>query len=89
MGVEVGAKKKSLSCLQLKDCTQFTLSLRIVDPSHILVACSTSTWAGLLALGSSYSPRLPISLERDSGEFAAFVPDNSGGTAPDFHGIPY
>jgi len=34
-------------------------------------------------------PRLPISLERDSGEFAAFVPDDSGGTAPDFHGIPY
>jgi len=50
---------------------------------------STSTWAGLLALGSSYLPRLPISLERDSGEFAAFVPDDSGGTAPDFHGIPY
>jgi hypothetical protein len=38
MGVEVGAKKKSLSCLQLKDCTQFTLSLRIVDPSHVRVA---------------------------------------------------
>ena len=40
MGVEVGAKKKSLSCLQLKDCTQFTLSLRIVDPSHVRVACT-------------------------------------------------
>ena|GEM_PF-1844046 len=40
MGVEVGAKKKSLSCLQLKDCTQFTLSLKIVDPSHVRVACT-------------------------------------------------
>lgn len=40
VGVEVGAKKKSLSCLQLKDCTQFTLSLRIVDPSHVRVACT-------------------------------------------------
>ncbi len=40
MGVEVGAKKKSLSCLQLKDCTQFTLSLRIIDPSHVRVACT-------------------------------------------------
>ena len=89
MEVEVGAKKKSLSCFQLKDCTQFTLSLRIVDFSHFHVAYATHTWAGLLALGSFYLPRLPISLKRDSGEFATFVPDDSGGTAPDFHGIPY
>jgi hypothetical protein len=30
----VGAFRK----VQLKDCTQFTLSLRIVDPSHVRVA---------------------------------------------------
>jgi hypothetical protein len=89
VGVEVGAKKKSLSCLQLKDCTQFAWSLRIADTSHIHVADSTNTWAGLLAHGSSYSPRLPTPLQRCSGNVATFVPDNSGGTAPDLHGIPY
>jgi hypothetical protein len=89
MEVEVGAKKKSSSCLQLKDCTQFTWSLRIAVSNQTHVASTTVTWAGLLAPGSSYSPRLPISLKRDSGEFAAFVPDNSGGTAPDLHGIPF
>ena len=89
MKVEVGAKKKSLSCFQLKDCTQFTWSLRIVYSSHLHVASVTITWAGLLAPGSSYSPRLPTPLKQGSDKFAAFVPDNSGGTAPDLHGIPY
>jgi hypothetical protein len=68
MEVEVGAKKKSLSCLQLKDCTQFPWSLRSVDCGHDHVAFSTVTWAGLLASGSSYSPRLPIQLRLESGE---------------------
>ena len=45
--------------------------------------------AGLLALRSSYLPRLPISVVADSGMIAAFVPDHSGGPAPGFHGIPY
>ncbi len=89
MEVEVGAKKKSLSCFQLKDCTLFTWSLRIVVSNQTHVASTTVTWAGLLAPGSSYSPRLPTPLEQGSGKFADFVPDNSGGTAPDLHGIPY
>ena len=40
--------------------------------------------AGLLALGSAYFPRLPISFVRETVAFADFVPDHSGGTAPDF-----
>jgi hypothetical protein len=44
-------------------------------------------WTGLLASGSSYSPRLPIPVCRDSG-FWGFVPGHSGGTAPAFNGIP-
>ena len=46
-------------------------------------------WAGLLALGSTYSPHLPASLEYNAVALAAFVPDYSGGTAPGLHGIPY
>jgi hypothetical protein len=44
--------------------------------------------AGLLTLGSSYLPRLPIQRILDSDIFAVFVPDYSGGPAPDLHGIP-
>jgi hypothetical protein len=44
-------------------------------------------WAGLLAPGSPYSPRLPIPVCRNSGSWG-FVPGHSGGTAPAFNGIP-
>ncbi len=45
--------------------------------------------AGLLALGSIYSPRLPIPIKYGTVAFLAdFVPDYSGGTAPEFHRIP-
>jgi hypothetical protein len=58
--------------------------------------------AGLLTLGSSYLPRLPIQFKLDSDilrplqnvqfskvSFAVFVPDYSGGPVPDFHRVPY
>jgi len=44
---------------------------------------------GLLASGSTYSPRLPDLLEKISGVFAGFVPGHSGGSVPDSHRIPY
>ncbi len=45
--------------------------------------------AGLLALGSTYSPPLPIRLIcRTVAFFADFVPDHSGGTAPELNRIP-
>jgi hypothetical protein len=44
--------------------------------------------AGLLASGYSYSLPFPLRSSRNSG-FADFVPGDSGGTAPDSHGIPY
>jgi len=44
--------------------------------------------AGLLTFGSSYFPRLPIAFLAKVA-FADFVPEHSGGTVPDFHGIPY
>ena len=44
--------------------------------------------AGLLTFGSRYSPRLPTSLGQVVA-VADFVPEHSGGTVPDFHGIPY
>jgi hypothetical protein len=43
-------------------------------------------WAGLLALGSPYSPSLPT--QSDSGMQAAFVPDHSGGSATVLHRFP-
>ena len=48
----------------------------------------TSAWAGFLASGSFYLPRLPI-LNSDSGFIAAFVNGYSGGTATDSHRFPY
>jgi len=49
--------------------------------------------AGLLTLGSSYLPRLPIQLSEssimNSDMVAVFVPDYSGGPVSDFHGVPY
>lgn len=44
-------------------------------------------WAGLLASGSTDSPRLPVSLTQ--WQSAAFVPGYSGGTATDSHRLPY
>ncbi|AOY57503.1 conserved uncharacterized protein [Desulfococcus multivorans] len=43
--------------------------------------------AGLLVFGSSYYSHLPICVSQ-TVVFANFVPDYSGGTTPDFHGIP-
>jgi hypothetical protein len=43
--------------------------------------------AGLPASGSIYLPRLPILA--DSGFIAAFVPGYGGGSATEFHRLPY
>jgi hypothetical protein len=51
--------------------------------------------AGLLTFGSSYLLRLPIHLimrsksQNEQWHGAAFVPDYSGGSVPDFHRFPY
>ena len=45
--------------------------------------------AGLLTLGSSYVPRLPIPLAAGQWHFAVFVPDNSGGPVLDSNEVPY
>lgn len=45
--------------------------------------------AGLLTSGSPYYLRLPFRLEAESGGGGEFVPGYSGGTVPDFNGIPY
>jgi len=51
------------------------------------VSATHFSQAGLLTHGSSYRPRLPN--ENISGVIAAFVPDYSGGPAPDSHGVPF
>jgi len=43
--------------------------------------------AGLPAPGSSYLPSLPILM--DSGFIPAFVPGYGGGSATEFHRLPY
>ena len=45
--------------------------------------------AGLLAFGSIYFLHLPILFGGKTVAYADFVPDYSGGTAPDLNGIPY
>jgi len=42
----------------------------------------TDVQAGLLTLGSSYFPRLPIPNPSEQWRMAAFVPDYSGGPVP-------
>ena len=49
--------------------------------------CEIRARAGLLALGSSYSPRLPG--RTASGFLAGFVPDHSDGVAADSHRLPW
>jgi hypothetical protein len=76
--------KKSLGPMALRIAPKFTWSL---SPGCMVVprTVTHSDQAGLLTHGSAYSPCLP-------GEtpvaFMDFVPVHSGGTAPDFHGIP-
>jgi len=43
---------------------------------------------GLPASGSSYLPRLPIPLERNSDTGAAFIPGYGGGSATESHRLP-
>jgi hypothetical protein len=45
--------------------------------------------AGLLTPGSPYSLHLPIRFRSNSGVSTDFVTGYSGGTVPEFHGIPY
>ncbi len=47
--------------------------------------------AGLLTFGSFYLPRLPGSenFKKSQWHIAVFVPDYSGGPAPDLNGVPY
>lgn len=71
---------------------RFPLALenRFAEPSVLRGKMARWLEAGLLTSGSSLRLRLP-------GDFcplrqwpdAAFVPGYSGGTAPDFHGIPF
>jgi len=44
---------------------------------------------GLLTYGSSYLPRLPISIMRETVASTAFVPDHSGGPVPYSQGVPF
>ena len=82
-------QKKSLSCKQLKDCTQFPYILKIglvrPDPrSHRTIARA----AGFLTLGSLYSPRLPIPLQRNSGLLRLSSPITAAGPLPTSTGFP-
>ena len=45
--------------------------------------------AGLLTLGSFYSPRLPIPNFSEQWRMAVFVPDHSGGTTLESNEIPF
>jgi len=47
---------------------------------------ATLPWAGLLTLGSFYSPHLPVL--SNSGILTAFVPDHSGGSVTVSHRFP-
>jgi hypothetical protein len=59
--------------------------------AEVLFIAGTSACikAGLLAYGSTYFLRLPVSLLLKTVARADFVSDYSGGTAPGSNGIPY
>ena len=75
--------------IRMKGCTQFTWPCQINCRTPSFAGFTARIKAGLLALGSFYFLHLPISLIPETVVFADFVPDHSGGTAPDFNGIPY
>jgi hypothetical protein len=78
------SKKKSLEPMALRIAPEFTWSL-VRDCLVFPRTVTLSAQAGLLAHGSSYSPCLP---GESPVAIMDFVPVYSGGTAPDFHGIP-
>ncbi len=87
-------KKQHLKLYYLRAASRFFdsvfYSFVICVPSHIYESLNVK--AGFLASGSSESLRLPIRflLICFNGQWqrAGFVPDYSGGTAPDSNGIP-
>jgi len=77
-------KKKSLEPVALRIAPEFTWSLRDkpgISP-YRLFSCAGRYSGSRISLLATPS-RSP------SGCLVAFVPDHSGGTAPDSHGIPY
>ena len=89
MEVEVGAKKKSLSCLQLKDCTQFTLSLRIVDSSHFRVAFTRLAPGQVFWLSDHPNCRaFPSSLDWKVAQSRLSSPITAAGPLPTSTGFP-
>jgi hypothetical protein len=65
----------------------FLSAIICFEPDAFQVSVTRFSQAGLLTHGSSYRPRLPD--DNISGVNAAFVPDYSGGPAPDSHGVPF
>jgi hypothetical protein len=50
--------------------------------------CGTAAWAGLLTLGSTYSPRLPLPMIQDSGLLRLSSPITAAGPLPILTGFP-
>jgi hypothetical protein len=89
-GCGINRHKKSPSCGHWHEGLHpafLALSLYYRTPS--IGGLTAFNKAGLLALGSSYSLRLPVSVIHKTVASADFVPDYSGGTAPDSNGISY
>jgi len=77
-------KKKSLELAALRIAPKFTWSLRDkhgISPYRLFSRSGRYSGSRISLLATP--SRFP------SGCFVAFVPDYSGGTAPDSHGIPY
>jgi hypothetical protein len=79
-------KKSPIPFMGIEDCTRLTWSSSRRPGVH--APHPSSLQAGLLALGSSYSRRLPggFHLQWPS---AGFVPNYSGGTAMVLHRLPF
>jgi hypothetical protein len=90
IGCGINRHKKSPSCGYWHEGLHPAfLALSIYYRTHSIAGFTVFAKAGLLAFGSFYSLRLPVSVTHGTVARTDFVPDYSGGTAPDSNGIPY
>jgi len=89
-GCGINRHKKSPSCGYWHEGLHPAfLALSICHRTPSIGGLTAFTKAGLLAFGSFYSLHLPVSVIHGTVASTDFVPDYSGGTAPDSNGISY
>ena len=72
----------------MKGCTQLTWPYRIYRQAHSIVGITAFAKAGLLALGSFYSLRRPVSFKLETVALQILSPITAAGPLPILTGFP-